>query len=204
MVIINIFQVTSDRSTINVSVETSTGETITSAKLWTDETFKNNALAIDLSSKLQGINNKEVFTVSSSDIGISSFDNIYFIEFTSTNVNDSTDDCNECNNLSLLGVTGNLGYFDSCLLNNILEIHYDTDDINNNILLNDVFNIKMLMTGIERSIKFGYYQNAIDILATLKVICRKRNECSQCGTLPDPVFKTHLNFGIIGNNLVLK
>lgn len=204
MITINIFQVSPDRSLINISVETSTGNKINSIKLWTDETFKNTSSAINLNGKIQGINNKEVFSISASDLGISSFNGIYFIEVTSTNDTTDVDTCNECDNLTLLGVTANLGYFDECLLDNILEVHYDTSDVDNNNQLNDIYNISKLIDAIKIAIRFGYYHNAIDVLSTLKIICRERNGCSQCGTLPDPTFKSGLNFGVIGNNLVLR
>ena len=57
MISINILKITNDRQTINVSVETSVGNTIDSAKLWTDSTFKDYTKAIDISSKLEGVNN---------------------------------------------------------------------------------------------------------------------------------------------------
>lgn len=204
MVKINIFQITPDRTKINVSVETAVGETIDSVKIWTEDTFKDGALAIDLASKLQGTNNKEVFTIDASELGLNLLNGIYFIEATSTNVTTPDPECTDCDNLSLLGVTANLSHYDECLLDRVLSVHYDVSDVDNNTSLNDIYNISMLIESICKSIKFGYYQNAIDVLSTLKVMCNENNDCSECSSLKDPVFKSGLSFGVISNNLVMK
>lgn len=203
MIIINILQVTPDRGAINISVETTTGDTINSATLWTDQTFKNTSQGISLDDKLTGASNKEVFTVGTSELGLNTLDGIYFIEFTSTN-NTPTTTCSDCDDLILLGVTADLGYFQECLLNHVLEVQYDTSDVINNMQLTDIYNIKMLLDAVCTSIKFGYYQEAIDVLSSLRKLCATCTSCSQCGNQDTPAFKTGLNFSVLDNNLILQ
>ena len=53
------------------------------------------------------------------------------------------------------------------------------------------------------SIKFGYYQEAIDILNNLRKLCKSNTNCISCNDLNTPTFKTGLNFGILDDNIIL-
>ena len=203
MISINILQIPSDRKTINVSVETSVGNTIDSVKLWTDSTFKDYTKAIDLSDKLEGINHKEVFSIEIRDTNeLESFDGIYFIEFTATNVVSVGNSCTNNNDFVSLGVVANLGYFQECLLKNILKVNYNTEDVLNSNEINKLVNTRVLIDGLSTSIKFGYYSEAIDLLNGLRKIC-KETSCISCNSLTTPIFNTGLNFGILDCNIIL-
>lgn len=204
MISINILKITNDRQTINVSVETSVGNTINSARLWTDSTFKDYTKAIDISNKLEGINNKEVFSISIGDTNeTGSFDGIYFIEFTATNIVSTGGACVDYDELISLGVVANLGYFQECLLTDILKINYNTDDVINSDEITNIVNVKVLMDALCISIKFGYYQEAINVLNNLRKLCKSNTNCVSCNDLNTPTFKTGLNFGILDNNIIL-
>lgn len=203
MISINILRIPSDRKTINISVETSIGNTIDSAILWTDSTFKDYTKAINLSDKLEGINNKEVFSIEIGDTSeTDSFDGIYFIEFTSTNVVSTGNSCVN-NDLVALGVVANLGYFQECLLENILKVNYNTEDVLNSNEINKLTNTKVLIDGLSVAIKFGYYSEAIDLLNGLRKICKNNSQCISCNSLATPIFNSGLNFGILDDNIIL-
>ncbi len=204
MISINILKIPSDRKTINVSVETSVGNTIDSVKLWTDSTFKDYTKAIDLSNKLEGINNKEVFSIEIGDINeTDSFDGIYFIEFTTTNIVSVGNSCTNNNDFIALGVVANLGYFQECLLEDILKVNYNTEDVLNSNEINKLVNTKVLIDGLATSIKFGYYSEAIDLLNGLRIICKDNSQCISCNSLTTPIFSSGLNFGILDDNIIL-
>lgn len=203
MIVIKTLQVSSDRSQIDVAVQTSIGDVIQSVNLWTDATFKDASQAISFNNKLTGSSNIESFTIQASELGVTTLDGIYFIEFTTTN-NSLPEACTECDDLTALGVTADLGYFQECLLDKILKLEYHMCDSSDNILLDKIFNIKMLIESLCISIKFGYYQNAIDSLNSLRALCDTSKKCSQCKNLHTPTFKSGLNFGILGNNLILQ
>lgn len=204
MISINILRIPSDRKTINISVETSVGNTIDSAILWTDSTFKDYTKAIDLSSKLEGINNKEVFSIEIGDTNeTDSFDGIYFIEFTATNVVSVGNSCTNNNDFIALGVVANLGYFQECLLEDILKVNYNTEDILNSNEINKLINTKVLIDGLSVAIKFGYYSEAIDLLNGLRKICKNNSQCISCNSLTTPIFSSGLNFGILDDNIIL-
>lgn len=204
MISINILKIPSDRKTINVSVETSVGNTIDSAILWTDSTFKDYTKTIDLSNKLEGINNKEVFSIEIGDVNeTDSFDGIYFIEFTATNVVSVGNSCTNNNDFISLGVVANLGYFQECLLEDILKVNYNTEDVLNSNEINKLINTKVLIDGLSISIKFGYYSEAIDLLNGLRKICKDNSQCISCNSLTTPIFNSGLNFGILDDNIIL-
>ena len=204
MISINILQIPSDRKTINISVETSVGNTIDSAKLWTDSTFKDYTKAIDISNKLEGINNKEVFSIEIGDTNeTDSFDGIYFIEFTATNIVSVGNTCTDCDSLIVLGVVANLGYFQECLLENILKVNYNTEDVLNSNEINKLINTNVLIDGLSIAIKFGYYSEAIDLLNGLRKICKDTSQCVSCNNLATPIFNSGLNFGILDDNIIL-
>jgi len=88
MVKINNFEILEEGGKLAIDVETTVGFSITSILLWDSTTFKDYTAVVDLSYKLVNINNKEVFFETAIEVGITSFDNVNFIE---VETNDTTD-----------------------------------------------------------------------------------------------------------------
>ena len=200
MLTINILQISSNEKSIEISIETNQGDTINSATLWTDKTFKDYTKSKSLNSYLKQTNNKEVFTVPISEVGEAK---IYFIEFTATNVVSVGNTCTNNNDFISLGVVANLGYFQECLLENILKVNYNTEDVLNSNEINKLVNTKVLIDGLTTSIKFGYYAEAIDLLNGLRKICKNTSQCISCNSLTTPVFSSGVNIGRIENKRTL-
>lgn len=208
MIHINNFTINSDSTEINVSVETDVNYIISSAIVWTDETFKDYNQAIDVSNYLTGTSNIENFTLPASLFEVDKLKGIYFIEFETTS--DVEETCESCSNN--LGVATSLISFKECLLNKILEYSvcegYNSSPCLNQLLC-DIYNINILMEALKISLEFGYYGEAIDILTTLKKLCKNSEgcvecgECSDCDNLPTPVFKSGLDYGTLDGNLIL-
>ncbi len=201
MITINILQINPSTGMLNVSVGTSVGNTISSVNLWSENTFKDYTKSIPLNAKLLGVNNLEVFSVDPKELGLEKFNGIYFLEFTTTDV--ETAACSECSGNMLLGVVADLGDYQECLLDSVLDIQYDTSDVVNNNQLADVFNIKVTLDAICTSIRFGYYQEAIDMIKILKKLCKDKTTCCGCSNLATPIFRSGLGFGILDNDLIL-
>ena len=208
MIQITNFTISVDRLTINVSAETTVGDIFTSVNLWTDETFKDYAQAIDFTSKLLQANNTEVFTITAEEVGVSKFSGIYFIELNSTSV--TTPACAECNNA--LGVATALIDFKECSLNKVLALSVcdglDQNNISNSPEYNDVINVNMLIDALCTSLEQGYYSEALDFMAALRVLCNETGcptckECTDCTDLPTLEITTGLDFGTLNNTLIL-
>lgn len=209
MIYINNFTVNNDGTKLLVNVSTEEGETITSALVWSDYTYKDYDNAVNVSSLLSGTTNQEVFEIEASTLGVSELQGIYFIEFQTTST--STEDCPECDNS--LGVAASFLCFKECLLTKVLEYsvcnNFDSNNACGSNLKCDIINIYMLLTQTMQSLEFGYYGTALDLLNKLRKLCNCNEGCTECGgcsecdNLPTPYFKTGLNYGTLDNTLIL-
>ena len=178
MIKINNFEIINNGSQLSIDVETNVGFEITNILLWDTETFKDESLSKSLNYKLEQINNKEIFIINASELGLTIFKDIYFIEVESNYVNED-DECTECSNL-VLGITYNLLPYYNCLMNYVLEnqnLNCTTciSNKDNNIIIM----INLLIDNIEKGIDSGYYSQAIEMIETLKKLCSIKN-CKNC------------------------
>lgn len=197
MIFINNFTINSDNTALVVQVEVDAGETVSSALLWTNETFKDYSKAIDITSYLEQVDNTEDFIIPASVLEQEILKGIYFIEFEATG--NSEDNCTNCSNG--LGVATSPYYLKDCLLSKVREYKV-CDGINkcNEILLSSILNISVLLDSFCTSLQFGYYEEAIDIFNTLNKLC---SACNGCKDFLNPNFRTGLNYGILDDTLIL-
>ena len=180
MIVINNLEIQDNGQTLAVDVQTETGSTITSAMLWSMTTFKDYSRAINLDYKLEQLINQEVFEVTAEELQISSFDDIWFIEFQSDYIPE--DNCGEFLDPAL-GITYNLSPYYKCLLNRFFE-HQKNPCVNCNEPFIDelVLSIGLTLDIVERSIEEGYYLQAIELIKKLKKFC-SITKCNNCETV---------------------
>ena len=180
MIVINNLEIQDNGQTLAVDVQTEIGSTITSAMLWNITTFKDYSRAINLDYKLEQLTNREVFEVTAEELQISSFDDIWFIEFQSDYVPE--DNCGEFLDPAL-GITYNLSPYYKCLLNRFFE-HQKNPCVNCNEPFIDelVLSIGLTLDIVERSIEEGYYLQAIELIKKLKKFC-SITKCNNCETV---------------------
>lgn len=180
MIVINNLEIQDNGQTLAVDVQTETGSTITSAMLWNITTFKDYSRAINLDYKLEQLTNQEVFEVTAEELHISSFDDIWFIEFQSDYIPE--DNCGEFLDPAL-GITYNLSPYYKCLLNRFFE-HQKNPCVNCNEPFIDelVLSIGLTLDIVERSIEEGYYLQAIELIKKLKKFC-SITKCNNCETV---------------------
>ena len=180
MIVINNLEIQDNGQTLAVNVQTETGSTITSAMLWNMTTFKDYSRAINLDYKLEQLTNQEVFEVTAEELQISSFDDIWFIEFQSDYIPE--DNCGEFLDPAL-GITYNLSPYYKCLLNRFFE-HQKNPCVNCNEPFIDelVLSIGLTLDIVERSIEEGYYLQAIELIKKLKKFC-SITKCNNCETV---------------------
>ena len=180
MIVINNLEIQDNGQTLAVDVQTETGSTITSAMLWSMTTFKDYSRAINLDYKLEQSTNQEVFEVTAEELQISSFDDIWFIEFQSDYIPE--DNCGEFLDPAL-GITYNLSPYYKCLLNRFFE-HQKNPCVNCNEPFIDelVLSIGLTLDIVERSIEEGYYLQAIELIKKLKKFC-SITKCNNCKTV---------------------
>lgn len=195
MIQINNLSISNDRTKIYVDVETNVGEIITSAKLWSHNTFKNYAYAVDLGFKLEQVNNQEIFTLTSLDVNGMLFDGIYFIEFTTSYVEEG---CTQCQN-SVIGVAANFNQINEYILNLILELNICIQ-CNSNI--DNIINVSLTLEALCKALGLGYYDEAIYLYKKLLKLLGTNLTCTNCVSLANPTILTGLNFGTMGNTLI--
>lgn len=180
MIVINNLEIQDNGQTLAVDVQTEIGSTITSAMLWNMTTFKDYSRAINLDYKLEQLTNREVFEVTAEELQISSFDDIWFIEFQSDYIPE--DNCGEFLDPAL-GITYNLSPYYKCLLNRFFE-HQKNPCVNCNEPFIDelVLSIGLTLDIVERSIEEGYYLQAIELIKKLKKFC-SITKCNNCETV---------------------
>lgn len=180
MIVINNLEIQDNGQTLAVDVQTEIGSTITSAMLWNMTTFKDYSRAINLDYKLEQSTNQEVFEVTAEELQISSFDDIWFIEFQSDYIPE--DNCGEFLDPAL-GITYNLSPYYKCLLNRFFE-HQKNPCVNCNEPFIDelVLSIGLTLDIVERSIEEGYYLQAIELIKKLKKFC-SITKCNNCETV---------------------
>lgn len=196
MIQINNLSISNDKTKIYVDVETNEGETIDSATLWNHNTFKNYALSVPISFKLEGINNQEVFTLNASEINTNYFNGIYFIEFTTTYVDEG---CSQCQN-SIIGIAANFNDINEYILNLILELNIC---INCNKNLDEIIQLNLTLDGICTALKLGYYEEAIYLYRKLLKLIGNNLTCTNCTKLINPTLINGLNYGTLDNTLIL-
>jgi len=182
---INNFSIIDNGSKLAIDVETDLGYNITSILLWDMNSFKDYSLSTNLHYKVENVNNKEVFIVSATELGILKFEDIYFIEVES---DAPTEECPTCL-LPALGITYNLLPYYACMLEYLLKSEItDCSTCNNLTNKNLVVTINLLIDSIEKSIELGFYLQAIASINKLKKLCElkqcktcKQVECNSCG-----------------------
>jgi hypothetical protein len=183
MILINNLEIINGGSQLAIDVETNTGHTIESIVFWTMNDFKDYAKAKDLSSNLLQVNNKEVLLINASSLGIYKFEDICFIEVTSSYID--TDVCSTCAS-KVTGVTYNLSPYYTCLLGYLSDIASNICiDCETTKSKDTVITINMLIDSIVKCIDIGYYSQAVDLIKKLKKICSLKT-CSNCPSIECP------------------
>lgn len=198
MIYINNLSINNSLTQLSVDVETNTGSNITSILLWNENTFKDYSKAIDLSFKLEEINNKEIFIVTATEINISDFSGIYFLEFTS---NYEEEGCTNCQN-TVIGITANLNNIKKYLLNSVLELN-DCEDCLKEKDFDNIIAMDLTMNGISIALSVGFYEEAVFLYKKLKRLIGPKLDCSSCRNLRNPEYIGGLNFAILDNTIIL-
>jgi len=196
MIYINNLSISNDTQNLNVDIETNLGSNITNVLLWNEKTFKDYSQAIDLSFKLEQVNNKEIFIVNISDINIDAFSGIWFLEITSDYEEEG---CVNCQN-NIIGIAANLNNIKTYLLNEILKLNSCNNCDND---YDNVININLILKGICNALSLGYYEEAIYLYKKISKMLGGNIKCKTCKDLINPTYLNGLNYGILNDSLIL-
>lgn len=175
------FIVSNDRLTIDVDLEVGAGQLFTEVLLWNEATYKDPNTAIDLSSKLAGISNTEVFTITAADAGVSSFEGIYFAEITS---NDP---------LSTIVATAPLYKYYAVMASLLAGVDLSCLSCNTNF--QNALLLDLYVEAMRQSLLLGRFQDAISYLQRINLYTSA--SCDSCDNI-DPVVSTAGNIVSVG------
>lgn len=181
MIVINNISINNTGSNLNINISTGSTYIITSIKLWTEDSFKNYNLAKDLDYKLEQINNNEIFNVSATEIGLDSFNGIYFIEIISNEP--KIGECDTCFNPTLAVIT-NLSQYYRCMTELLLQsdlcnVNLFSKEVCDDNIVNKAMTISLLIDGINQCLDLGQFIEAISMLKNIKVLCNKCKNCKK-------------------------
>lgn len=179
MITVNNINISNDGLTLNVNISTGVGYNIIAAKLWTEDTFKDYSLVNNLDYKLEQINNNEIFIISATEVGLSNFSGIYFLEFETDQPEE--DECDSCPKEILVVVT-NLNQYYRCMTELILKAEICTDNLFSREVCDDshvnkALSINLLIETINQSLEIGQFIEAIGLMKKIKKLC---NKCTNC------------------------
>ena len=152
--------ISTDRTQIDLTITDAT--TLTSLLLWSDVTYKDYSLAIDLSSKLTGAATENI-VITLADLAISYFDGVYFVEAEGTSV-------------SIAAVADTTRYKE-CILTKVLQIAQCNDCLK--VFNNSIINSQTLLLSLEAAVAEGFVDEIMLIIEALNKFCS--DKCKSCG-----------------------
>lgn len=179
MIKINKLEILNNGTQLGIDVETTPGYIITSLLFWNMDDFKDYNLAIDLTGKLEQINNREVLLFNIMDLEVGVINNICFVEIESNAP--STDECEDCSR-PVLGIAYELSQYYRCLMNYLLEGQLSQCTSCNDVQNKDIqlaISVNLLIDTVSKAIDAGFYQQAIDMIKDLQSLCNLKN-CKDC------------------------
>ncbi len=179
MIKINKLEILNNGSELAIDIETSVGHKITSLLFWSMNDFKDYNLAIDLTGKLEQVNNREILIVNVLELEVGRIEDMCFIEVESDAP--SNEECDDCSK-PVLGIAYELSKYYQCLMHYVLDGQANectTCETASNHDFKLAVAVNLLIDTTTKAIDAGYYQQAIDMIKDLKSIC-KFKECKNC------------------------
>lgn len=166
------FMVSSDRLTIDVDLEAGAGALFNGITLWNEDTYKDPAQGIDLSSLLAGTTNTETFSISAANAGVSSFDGLYFADI-STDTPEAT-----------TVATAPLARYYAVLAKLLISV--DLSCLNCNPNFQNAVLLDMYVEAMKQALILGRFQDAITYLNRINLYTSTIS-CAECDNIAPAV-----------------
>jgi|AntRauTorcE11897_2_1112592.scaffolds.fasta_scaffold36257_1 hypothetical protein len=159
-----------------LTIEIDDASLVNSFYLFTEDTYKNYSLAVDLMSNVSGQTTESVVLLAS-DLGLAFFDGLYFIEVIDPNT------------ISTKLIPSLLRY-EECILNKVLKINKCDDCLKEKSL--PLINAQTTLEGLKIASANGFVQEAINLINNLKRYCSEK--CKSCGDYNNLINTTYLSY----------
>lgn len=169
------FSLSQNGENLNVTIEDAANAN--SLFLFTDKTYKDFDLAIDLTNLLTLGVAVQSLQISLVDLNIEYFDGIYYIE-----ANDDTDIAS--------AFTYALTKYEECIIEKILKINKCDDCLGEKSI--SLINAQATLNGVKLAVKNGFIQEGINLMQNLRNYCS--NKCKSCGELDNVINNQYLSY----------
>jgi len=180
----------STATSITVDADAGEGNVFTEMVFWDSSTYKNPAKSIDLTSLLNGAVQNEILVINASDVNLSRFDGLFFVELTN----------NEATPSVQMGIVANLVPYHECMLDKSLAVKVVNCEIKQPTCGNDspVLFVSTLIESLNTAIIFSLFDEAIKMVETLDELCMK---CSSCPDLGDALLLEGYGYRTVNNSV---
>lgn len=193
---ININSVVIDEFSNSIKISIS-APNLTEVLFWKQEDFQDYSKAIDVSHLIPTNNNDiYIFTISKSDVNLESFNGLFFLEFVSGD--SSSNDYSR-----KIAIAANLISYHECLLDKVLStdiVGCKQKKSNCVECEEDMIYTQVLLSSLNTSIRFGFFEEAIKILKTLDEMCEI---CHTCPPYENVKLINGYGFGTVNNSIIL-
>jgi hypothetical protein len=183
MITVNQFKISNDRKSLSLKTAVGAGQTLTSITMWTDKNYKSSTDSLDLSSLISGSTNEEDITITAGAAGVSSFDGLYIVQLSSSDVADVD------GIVATISLTRFYGVMSQLLANINLSCLNCNDNFQNTLLLD------LYIQGIINALTLGRFRDAIAFLNKINIFAEFN--CAGCVNQA-PVVSTAGNIVSIG------
>lgn len=162
-------------NTISINVS---GTSMGYAELWSCS-GKSESHRINMSTMTPDSEGRYIFDITASEIGVSSFNGLYFMKFYSKSPNPGTNCCGESNQ-GLPAVVGNFAPYHECLLNRVLSIDFEGCGKKEDTCSEceeEVYYISALLNSLYSAVRFQRFKEACEIIETLNSFCDMCDIC---------------------------
>lgn len=178
MITVNNLAINDDCDKILVDIEANTGVVFTKVLFWTTSTYPLEADAIDLTSLLAGSDNTEAFEIAATDVDLTYFNGLFFIEFTTDEEDgDCIVDCD-----TLLVPVGNFTTYKNCVLENLLTVSIKNCTLSLSSAKDCIADfdtllfIESLIDSLFFAVKLYSFKEAIKMITAITELC----DCCLC------------------------
>jgi hypothetical protein len=173
--VITLLEIQPGATSIIASVEVDTGNTIVKAVAWNKDTYKDEAVQIDLTPLLAGVDETEDFTISAEALGVETITGFWAVEFYSSEVT-TPETFQE-------GVAINLLPYYECILDKTLEVVLQGCTTVKNVCgeKDTLLFASTILETVHNTIVFGLNEETIKILESLDCLCEVCTVCPDLG-----------------------
>ena len=179
---IQTLMVSNDLSKIDLEVSTSLGETVNKVLLWTQDTYRDPSLQIDLTSKLSQSSNTESIEILASDINESNLLGMYILQVESSDGS------------AIVVSTASFTQYYKMAAKLISEVDLSCLNCNNNF--QNALLLDLYLQASVNSMILGRFQDAINNFKKIKII-ESSSECAECFNL-EPLVSSAGNIVSVG------